>query len=266
VPTGGLARRATAIKSLLTREEGIPLIFDAGSSLMGEWVSLASQGRVIVEAMNQMGYDAMVIGRMDLLKGIGVAQARAKEAAFAVLSANLVSKRDEKPLFDPYAVIIKKGVRIGVIGLSDETALRMPGVAEEAKLLDPQETARRYVSELSGRVDVLIVLSRLGLEEDRALAYAVPGIHVIVGGKTRQLMNEPERMGNTIIVQQGYDGEWLGYLKVTFDAQGVPLSARAMPIPLTEDFPDDPRVAAIVERYKAQYPTPTPWPTPTPRH
>ncbi len=240
-------------------------MLDAGSSLMGEWVSLASQGRITVEAMNQMGYDAMVIGRMDLLKGLAVAQERAKEATFAVLSANLVSKSEGKPLFDPYAIIIKRGVRVGVIGLSDEMALRMPGVSEVAKLLDPQETARRYVAELSGYVDAIIVLSRLGLEEDRALAYAVPGIQVIVGGKTRQLMTEPERVGNTIIVQQGYDGEWLGYLKVTFDAQGTPISARAMPITLTEGFPDDPQVAAIVERYKAQYPTPTAQPAPTPK-
>lgn len=265
MPAGGLARRASAIKSLIVKEEGVPFVFDAGSSLMGEWLSLRTEGRVMVEAMSQMGYDAMVIGHQDLLKGLEVTKQRAQEATFAVLSANLVSKEDGKPIFDPYAVIIKRGVRLGVIGLSDQMTLSMPGVADKAKLLDPQQVARRYVSELEGRVDAIIILSRLGLEEDRALAYAVPGIQIIVGGKTRQLMTEPERIGNTLIVQQGYDGEWLGYLKVTLDAQGIPVAARAMPITLTAAFPDDPQVAALVERYKAQHPTPTPWPTPTPK-
>lgn len=256
-----MARRATAIRSLQGRSQGMFLVLDGGSSLMGEWVSLASEGRVMVEAMNAMGYDAMAVGRMELIKGPDVAKERAKEASFLFLSANLVSKADQQPLFDPYAVIMEQGVRIGLIGLTDEESLAMPGVAEMAVVLDPEETARQLVEALRPNVDAIIVLSRLGLERDRALAQQVPGIQVIIGGQTRHLMREPERVSDTLIVQQGYDGEWLGYLTATFDAQGALVGSKLESIKLTDAFPDDPQVAALVERYRSQHPTPTPLPT-----
>jgi 2',3'-cyclic-nucleotide 2'-phosphodiesterase (5'-nucleotidase family) len=239
------------------------LVLDGGSSLMGEWLSLASDGRVMVEAMTAMGYDAMVLGRMDLIKGPDVAKARAREANFPLLSANLVAKDTRQPLFDPYAVIIKNGVRIAIIGLTDEDSLAMPGVADVALVLDPDETARQVIEALQPHVDAIIVLSRLGLERDRALAFKVPGIQVIVGGQTRRLLRQPEQVGNTLIVQQGYDGEWLGYLSATFDAQGAPRDVKMESITLTGDFPDDQAMVELLERYRAQYPAPTPGPTRT---
>lgn len=230
---------------------------------MGEWLSLASEGRVLAEVMSAMGYDAMAIGRMDLLKGLEIAQARAQETTFPLLSANLVSKSTQRPLFDPYAIIIKNGARIGIIGLTDEDSLAMPGLAEVAMVLDPQETARQLVPQVREHVDAIIILSRLGLDRDKALAQSVPGIQIIVGGKSRQLMREPERVANTLIVQQGYDGEWIGYLTASFDNQGTPSGVKMESIKLISDYPDDPQIVNIMRRFSAQYPAPTPSPMPT---
>jgi len=135
---------------------------------------------------------------------------------------------------------------------------------DRATLLDPVEVARQYVSELRGKVDVLIVLSNLGLEEDKVLAAAVAGIDIIIGGNSHRLMKEPGRVGNTLIVQQGYKGEWLGRLRVTYDANRQPVSFAAEAVALTDSFGDDQEMSALVGKWKVLFPTPTLRPTQSP--
>ena len=259
-----MARRATVIKAERGDNKGIVLALDAGSSLSGDWVSLKSQGRVMVEGMNAMGYDAMALGRMDFALGLEALKEREAEADFAFLSANVVGVGDGQPIFEPYTLLERQGARIGVIGLSEPEAIRVPGVTDEVVVLDPLEAARRHVPELRDRVDLLIVLSHVGLEQDIALAQAVPGINVIVGGYTRKLMKQPERVGNTLIVQQGYLGEWLGRLQVTFDGEGVPTEFSETIITLDPRVTDDKDMTDLVQKWKALYPSPTPRPTRTP--
>jgi len=253
------------IKQERTQNEGIVLVLDAGSALLGGWVSVKSAGSVIVEAMNAMGYDALALGKYDLAGGLAMVKQREKEASFPFLSANLVTAADNQPLVKPYVVLEREGTRLGIIGLTEPKAAEVLRQPDGTALLDPVQVAHRYVAELRDKVDVLIVLSNLGIETDKALAAAVPGIDIIVGGTTRTLMKTPERVGNTLIVQQGYRGEWMGRLRVTYDADGAPIAFSEDLITLTDDFADDREVAALAEKWKALYPTPTPAPTWTPR-
>ena len=263
MPKGGLARRATAIKQERVQGEGIVLLLDAGSALLGQWVSVRSAGGVMVEAMNAMGYDAMAVGEYDLAAGLGVVKQREKEASFPFLSANLVTVGDDQPIVRPYVILERDGASFGILGLTEPGTREVLEKLDRATLLDPVEVARQYVSELRGKVDVLIVLSNLGLEEDKALAAAVAGIDIIIGGNSRRLMKEPERVGNTLIVQQGYNGEWLGRLQVTYDADRQPVSFAAEAVALTDSFGDDQEMSALVKKWAALYPTPTRRPTPT---
>lgn len=237
------------------------LVLDAGDTLFGQMLALQSEGQVIVEAMNAMGYDAMAVGQMDLAKGVDTLLARAKEARFAILSCNLVGAQDQKPIFQPYAILERGGVRFGLIGVTEPEALQSPGVREVAQVLDPVASVKKYLAELEGQSDVLIVLSHLGLERDRALAQAVPEIDLIVGGKSRRLMSAPDIVGNTIITQMGYDGEWLGRLDVTLDAQRQLRDPQTTVIELGPDVADDAELKALVEAYKERFPQPTTEPT-----
>jgi len=235
----------------------VVLVLDAGSALFPQWVALLSEGRVIVEGMNAMGYDAMAVGAMDGVKGLDVLLARRDEARFPFLSANLVYAGDGEHVVDPYTIIQRDGLTIGIIGLTDEGILRGPGMSDAVQVLDPVDTARQYAGELRERVDILIVLSYLGLEGDRAVPEAVPEVDIIVGGASSRLMTEPERVGDTLIVHQGYLGEWLGRLHVIYDGAGRIIEARAGYITLDDRFADDPDMEALVARYRLQYPTPT---------
>lgn len=225
---------------------------DAGNALFPQQLATATEGRVIVDAMGAMGYDAMAVGAMDAVRGLDVLLARRDEAAFPFLSANLVDATRGEPLFAPHATVERGELAIGLIGLTEGSILQWPGVAERAQALDPVEAARRYVGELRDRVGVLVVLSNLGLERDEELARTVPGIDVIVGARSAQLMQEPLAIGGTLIVQQGYRGEWLGRLQVRYDDAGEVAEATAGFVALTEHYADDSEVAALVDAYRAE--------------
>lgn len=259
-----MARRATVIKQERETNPGLVLVLDGGSSLTGSWVANKSEGQVMVDAMNAMGYDAMALGRMDLSIGLDKLLERQKEAKFAFLSANLVSRVDDKPLFKAYTTFERNGVKVGIIGLSEPEALQAPGVNDKAKLADAAQVVKRYVDELRPQVDLLVLLSHQGIDKDKELVQVVPGIDLVIGGNTRKLMREPEQVGNTLLMEQGYRGEWLGRFQVSFDAQGAPSGAKVDIISLDDKYADDAEIVELLGKWTKLFPSPTPPPTWTP--
>lgn len=254
MPQGGVARRATLIRGVRQEASWPVLVLEAGNALLGEELALQSQGKVIVEAMNLMGYDAMGVGPLELAKGVEVLLQRAEEADFAILACNLVWAESQAPVLAPFTILERGGVRFGIVGVtSSQVLLGLESKAPGVVVLDPVESVRRYVAELRPRVDVLIVLSHLGLEEDRALAERVEGIDVIVGGRTQQLLSEPYRVGQTVIVQAGYDGEWLGRLDMEGSRYGLDVLAYRI-LSMKPDVPDDPEMVRLLERYRQEEP------------
>lgn len=229
------------------------LLLDAGNTLMGADLALQTEGQIMVDAMNLMAYDAMTIGSMDLAKGIDVLLQRAEEATFVVVSSNLIWSDTQEPVLPPYTVLERGGVRFGVLGVTYPGALQgLQSLSPGVELLDPTPQVARYVAELRDGVDVLVVLSHLGIHDDKALAAAVGGIDVIVGGRSRQLMREPQLVGNTAIVQVGYDGEWLGRL----DLAGSPGSLRTSGYEILfmrPDVADDREMVDLIRKYEAQF-------------
>lgn len=253
-----MARRATVINAARQEPGQTVLVFDAGDSLLGQPVALQSEGAAIVEVMNAMGYDAMAVGRLDLSKGVGTVMQRAQEAQFAILSCNLVHKGTRDPILPAFTVLERDGLRFGILGVTEPEALQSPGVADVAEVLDPVEAVREALPDLQARADVVIVLSHLGLDIDRSLSAAVPGIDIIIGGRTRELLKKPEMVGDTIITQMGYDGEFVGRLDVTVTPAGRLDDPRVTLITLTPDVADDPALTSLVWRLKSAYGAPTP--------
>jgi 5'-nucleotidase len=214
--------------------------------------------------MNAMGYDALTLGRMDFALGLETLKEIEETANFHLLSANVMEKEGQEPIFAPYTVLERQGIEVGIIGVSEPDANMTPKVKEQTHVLDPTETVKQYVDELRDQVDVLILLSHLGLDADKTLAKNVSGVDVIIGGNTRKLMRDPEQVGNTLIVQQGYRGEWMGRLQVKFDSEGNLVDGKEKIITLDDSYADDPSMVEMVKKWKTLYPSPTPRPTNTP--
>ena len=128
-------------------------------------------------------------------------------------------------------------------------------------LTSPKAAIRAAVGvmHLAG-VTTIILLSHLGLYQDRGIAQSVSGLSVIVGGHTHILLSntDPHVAGPcpvvetspakqpVLIVNAGCYGDYLGVLDVTLDEQGAALSWSGNPVKLDETVPADPATAAEV--------------------
>jgi len=205
-----------------------------------------------------MGYNAMTVADGDFLHlPLAVLRQREKEAKFPFLSANLILKDSGELLFKPYTIINIQRRNVAILGLSGserQMPAETPG-GEVMDLLDPIETARQYVPELRKQADIIIVLSHLGLEKDTRLAESVPGIDLIVGGRSRKILPQPlvVQSTGTIIVQAGYRGEWIGMVALEIDSQGTVTSHRGQVVPLRGDeYWDDQEMVDLVSKFEAE--------------
>ena len=232
------------------------LLLDAGNALMSPMrVTQVTRGAVIIEAMNMMGYDALTIGDRDLSMGLKVLKEREAEANFPFLSSNLIYVDSQELVFDPYTLVTVGGRKVAILGLSGSSHEPMPmemhgGVTLD--LLDPVETARRYVDELSAETNIIVVLSLLGVEADKALATEVAGIDLIVGGSSRSILGEPRMVGSTAIVQAGARGEWVGRVELEIDSVGAVTGATGTAPRLDDAFEDDADMLAFVAKAKEE--------------
>lgn len=201
------------------------------------------------------GIDASTIGNHDLDMGSQLlARAIEADARHPILSANLVGSRWLEGLYHPAALLVVKGVRIGLIGLSPPGA-RLTFEDLGLEVVDPVRAVRNLLPAFRPLCDIVIILSHLGysLESSSAgvsvvgdveLAQSLaPGaVHLIVGGHTHHVLNEQGLTADNIvngipIVQAGTLGNFIGEAHITLHERGAALTnARLHPTAL---LPDD---------------------------
>ena len=226
------------------------LLLDAGNALAAqEALAQKSQGKVIIEAMNLLHYDAMTIGNLDLEWPLEVLSQRIAEARFPVLSANLVSAADGKLIAQPYVVKQVGGRKAAIIGLTWDQS--WSGSQGQYAVLNANETLTKYVAEVSAQADIVIVLSNMGWEEDQSLSTAIPGIDLIVGSRTGIAIDEAWRnpQTGTLVVQAAYHGQRIGWRTLQIDEAGGITHYQDELVLLTEDIADDPEMRAFLDSY-----------------
>jgi 5'-nucleotidase/UDP-sugar diphosphatase len=219
---GGLGNVMGTIARLKQEAPGPVLLFDIGDLWVGTFASNRDQGKTIIAAMNTMGYDAMTLGNHDFDQGVAIVQARASEAKFPMLIANIVEASSGKVPAWAKAYIVKEigGVRFGIVGVG---YTRTPGISSKVKelqafkFIDELDALKQILPEVKSKSDVIIVLSHAGFDTDQRIAAALPEINVIVGGHTHTELRTPKVIGNTIIVQAGSKAQNVGRLELTID-------------------------------------------------
>lgn len=255
-----MARRATIINSARSRSRNA-LLLDTGDTLAP---ADQTQGKTTIEAMNLMGYDAMVPGERDFTFGVAVFRQRMAEAKFPFLAANLLDASGNL-LCKPYVIKEVGGRKIALVGL---TGLLVPNVAqaplggaapETLTVQDPLVTAKEVVAKAQKETKIVIVLSHLGSEMDRRLAKEVPGITLILSGHDAQSVYPPLQVEGTttLLAQAGRQGEYIGLLHVQIDDKGVATNQQdSALITLGPEVTDDPALKKLMDSYLASYPNP----------
>jgi len=243
-----VARRATVIRQEQSASQHT-LILDAGNSLVGDaQPALRTRGRTSVEAMNLMGYDAMALGLQDVsILGLSALSERIDEASFAVLSANAYLAGTDQLVAAPYLLVTVADHRVAILGLTDR------GTTQEVVATDPVAAASEWLPELRPLADIIIVLSHAGLEADQAIASQVPGIDLIVSGRNPEARRPifSEAYGTILLhagyTSPGYAGTKVGVAHLSFDRRGALMEYEWAAPSLSDQYDDDPEVAAWVQ-------------------
>ncbi|MGH2499964.1 MAG: bifunctional metallophosphatase/5'-nucleotidase, partial [Candidatus Limnocylindria bacterium] len=217
---GGLATLAGMVSTFRARAPERTLLLDAGDAWQGTFASNANRGQAVTKAMSLMRYDAMALGNHEFDWGQQVIADRAREAAFPFLAANLRDGRGGPPPWArPYIVKDLGVARVGVIGLTNPgtPAINKPQNVAGLAFQSSVDGVRRYLGEVRGLADIVVVLSHTGVDDDTALAQALSGVDLIVGGHTHLPLRTPRTVGAVRIYQAGAYTENLGRIEVTVD-------------------------------------------------
>jgi 5'-nucleotidase len=224
--------------------------WDAGDAA-DRRVSLVSisKGAAFAPILNAMGYTLQTMGNaISLPYGPGAMGAVAARADFPILAANLRDGRGTLPegLGQTILVPLPGGLTMGVIGLTAPWggAYQVYGL----RLPDFCQVARDLVDRLreSGARPV-VVLSHLGLEDDRRLAQEVAGIDLIIGAHSHHRLPEGEVCHGVLIAQTGEHAQALGLVDLTLDpASGQLLARSAQVLDVPPDQEPDPLVLAAM--------------------
>jgi 5'-nucleotidase/UDP-sugar diphosphatase len=240
--TGGLVNLVSLIDQLRAEDPDHTLLLDAGDSFQGTYVSNSTQGEVVMAALNVAGYDAWALGNHEFDWGQEVLRARIAQAEFPGLAANLLDEASGEvwDAVEPYTVVQVGRVKVAILGLTypDTPGISKPQNVAGLDFRGAEETVRRYLPDLEDEADLIVVLSHLGYDGDQALAKAVDGIDVIVGGHSHIYLETPRKIGDTIVVQAGASGQVLGRLEVTVDlttGDVVDYRRRQVLLPVTDD-------------------------------
>jgi 5'-nucleotidase len=186
---GGFLRRAAMIDQMRKEDKEL-LLLDSGDFSQGSPYYTMFKGDVETELMNIMGYDAATIGNHEFDFGLENMARIFRKAKFPIVCANYdFTGTVVEGLVKPYVIIKRKGVRIGIFGLSPKLdGLVMASTCAGVRYSDPIKTANAVADKLKNeeKCDVVICLSHLGWDEaglnDMEMMAKTRNIDLVLGG------------------------------------------------------------------------------------
>ena len=220
---GGYARRMGMIAEERKADKNL-LLVDAGDFCQGTPYFNYFHGRVELDAMNRMRYDAATLGNHEFDNGLDTLAAVLKVAKFPIVCANYdFTGTVLEGLVQAYTIVRKGNLQIGIFGLGcDPKGIISDKNFAPAKYLEPYPMAQKVTDKLrADGCDIVVCLSHMGTcgkapEDvcDTALVAHTRGIDVVVGGHTHKLYDNlrvANLDGDSIpVCQMGKSGIYLG--------------------------------------------------------
>jgi 2',3'-cyclic-nucleotide 2'-phosphodiesterase (5'-nucleotidase family) len=151
-------------------------------------------------------------------------QAKIAGGAHPIIAANLRYREpagNHLQQFHPHAFSLAtdrplaSGLIVGSVGIF---GVMVPMVTENMSARHisafvndaPIDAAKKCVELLRDQVDTVICISHIGLRNDVEVAGTVPGIDLILGGHSHDVVDPPARIADTWIAQTGSHGRFAG--------------------------------------------------------
>jgi 5'-nucleotidase len=185
--------------------------FDSGDCIKTGNLGIPLKPDSVWLELKGLGLTASVLGNRETHPLTSAAEMKTRGATHDVLVANMTSLSGEQ-VYAPYKIYKHNGIHIGVFGVMVPMATeRMrTRAAWSYRWSSPIARAIEVTHELRPQCDVLIALTHIGNGEDHQLAKECPGIDVILGGHSHTVLQQPEKIRNTVICQGGSHNRFAG--------------------------------------------------------
>lgn len=255
----GAAKLAKFLKDQQAINPQGTLILSAGDMFQGSPDSNMLYGKTVVSFMNEVGFAATTIGNHEFDWGMDKLRERMIQSQFPYLAANCFDKQTNQPVFTPYVMIEKYGIKIAVIGIATpETTYKTNSkVIESYYFAEPAAVVKALLPKVRSQgAEVVIVLSHLGCEagyknsihgEAADFAQKVSGIDLLVTGHTHTKI--AGTVNNIPIVQANYNGRAVGKVNLVYsrmDKKVISAMVNVFDLP-THELTDDAAVKQIVD-------------------
>ena len=267
---GGLARIAAQIKTIRASTTN-SLLLHTGDTIQGSAEVMYTRGQAIVDIMNGFGIDAFVPGNWDFVYGTSrfvelFAEPNPK-APWNAVAANVMYNFDGATiaLLPPYTIKQVGNLKVGILGMTTDRGPQVVGasvtktlqflrtVRQEGEDFSPvDKTVQKHVKFLRNneKVDLVVMLSELGLANNLRIAETISGIDVVLSADMHEespvaIVATNKDGGQTIVVEEGQDGTVMGELKLSV-AGGKVAKWEWIAHNITAALPEDPAVAAKV--------------------
>ena len=280
---GGLARVAAKINQIRRHEDNV-LHVHTGDTIQGSAEALYTRGQALVDVVDMLGVDAFAPGNWEFVYGTQRFVELFGDGRWGTVSTNVrYEPAAGEPssagdyVSQPYMVKHIGGLKVGILGFTTDRGPQVVGSAVTEGLCflssNPDSTAIPDVSEVEAelraqvaklrneeKVDILIMISELGLANNSLLAERNDGIDFIFSSDMHEETLEPAVVttpngGHTVVVEVGQDGTLMGAMEIEFDRRkgGSIKEWEWEAWTVHESWPEDPAVAAKIAEVRAPF-------------
>lgn len=256
---GGVSLLSGYISKVRQEEENV-LYAIAGDMFCGSVIDSEFHGLSTIQIMNMLSPDIVTIGNHEVDYGIAHLLFLEKCAEFPIINANLYIKTNHSRLFDPYRVLEIGGMKILFIGVLTEITLMKCKMDKLVGTFVTLEDAAAEVGKICNTynatdVDLTVLLTHIGLEEDKKLAALLDpawGVDMIIGGHSHDFLDAPEVVNGIPIVQAGTGTDQIGRFDLVIDTDENKIDSYTWtPVPINSTTcPEDPSIAEVIRTYK----------------
>lgn len=268
----GLARVSTIVDSLRRVSALSPIVVDAGDIIQGNPLAFVA-ARVdttmrnpVIAAMNEIQYDAAVIGNHEFNYGLPYLGRALSQAAFPLLATNAYAPGGERR-FRSWALSTRRGIRVAIVGATTPGAMVWDRDNLNGRLVirDIVPEVRSAVRDARGAgADVIVVGLHSGLDEPASydtagtgiasenvaarVAREVPGIDLIVYGHSHKEMRDTVIAG-TLLMQPKNWAQSVAIAHLGMERRGGRwrVTSKRSSLVQSRGHREDPQVLAVTE-------------------
>jgi sulfur-oxidizing protein SoxB len=218
---GGYARIASVIKKIHGCNTNT-LLFDGGDTFHGTLPLVQSKGEIVIPILNKLGFGAMV-GHWDFAYGAPQLKKLASELNYPILGINVYNE-DDTLFLPPYMLTEVENLKIAVIGIcSNIIDKTMPKhFSEGLKITDGTSELPVIIQKVKDEgANLIILLSHNGFPQDVDMLSNTNGVDICLSAHTHNRLYEAVNINNTIVIQCGCHGSFLGHLELNIEQNKI---------------------------------------------